>query len=571
MKFINFTLDVEHVSLAKYLNLQNLSSWKEGVDGMLFAIDNYEVGKQREISASEVINDRYRFRSERFICPECNEIVTLVDRINAEPYFRHGNRTETSPECDKRVDGRSGLSIYERVGLPIYLKRDLGDSFKLYIGFSPLGQALLKQAFNNKERLIIGSRASGWCQERSFFITPTSFYEDQTTLIPIDFVPINGHNYSISYSGSSISAAIHKVWSDYADGFSNIGAIFSFSESGGKKIRRGDSITTEKDYYVVAKHFSSYFSEISNRVVGTVSLNNTNYKVYVININVSINNLIQFKRIGDFLKTAFGVWLLGKTPELITLWPPVIENEGFIPVLPSTVIYSSVISGNDMPLVYIYTGTSSSKTKVNYDCYGNHTISLQFYGSEIVVSVDRKYVGHEVIYRRKQLALPHHCYSLSVSDRDGKTIDPDIPLPASIIKEGILLSINAKVELYHKNHDERYQHILIRNAESINIHDLNIFDSLYIYAESRRIFSFTFAKPEYSSNRLDDLSLFKGLILNSKGSEVSTPGWVRLFIILAIELGYKKFGYALKQMTISGKLRIGTLRYLAYIKESINA
>lgn len=53
--------------------------------------------------------------------------------------FVHYAKTASSPECDKRVDGRSELNLYERVGLPVALSRSGDSNFRLNIMFPAVG------------------------------------------------------------------------------------------------------------------------------------------------------------------------------------------------------------------------------------------------------------------------------------------------------------------------------------------------------------------------------------------------------------------------------------------------
>ena len=89
---------------------------------MKFAIDRYITGLEKEVCADDFYGKYIPRKSSRFYCPECGLQVYWVSKGGNQPNkFKHPPRTETSPECDKRVDGRSDLYLYERVGLPVYL------------------------------------------------------------------------------------------------------------------------------------------------------------------------------------------------------------------------------------------------------------------------------------------------------------------------------------------------------------------------------------------------------------------------------------------------------------------
>lgn len=92
---------------------------------MKTAIDFYDRGKMKESNADEYSSGGYYFKG-RFICPECGEPVH-ISKSRYSNFFSHFQKTEFSAECDRRVDGVTNSSIYERMGVPIYL-RDNGSS-----------------------------------------------------------------------------------------------------------------------------------------------------------------------------------------------------------------------------------------------------------------------------------------------------------------------------------------------------------------------------------------------------------------------------------------------------------
>jgi len=223
-----------------------------------YAIDRFvndREGKEIEVSASDIY-EQYRGgyiprKHDRFFCPECQEKVFWRCRGGQQPdVFYHQKKKDFSPECDKRVDGNSDLHIYERTGLPIYITHKYGDEYNLNIAFPALGEQRLQQAYNNKLTVSINGKLT-------VPVTPSQFYADEITPVPIDFIPYYEKNYTIEISGAG-AYAIQKKWSDYADGFSSEGAIFSIHNNFGKKIKRGDSITIEKEYYLIAKDFRPF-------------------------------------------------------------------------------------------------------------------------------------------------------------------------------------------------------------------------------------------------------------------------------------------------------------------------
>lgn len=101
------------------------------------AIDFYARGKQKEADADEYERSNLYSRS-RFICPECGEAVHLTGSKYSN-FFAHYKKSDVSAECDRRIDGEPTDSVYERIGLPIYMRRTASGDFNLYMAFNWVG------------------------------------------------------------------------------------------------------------------------------------------------------------------------------------------------------------------------------------------------------------------------------------------------------------------------------------------------------------------------------------------------------------------------------------------------
>ncbi len=133
---------------------------------MKTALDFYVRGKQKETSADEYNSHGY-FPKGRFICPECGEPVYIRPSKYAN-FFVHYKKTDETEECDRRVDGESHESVYERLGLPLYIREFRDKEFKLLMGFKSLPEDLILQAEKSKACITIGIRYSLLCLERGF-------------------------------------------------------------------------------------------------------------------------------------------------------------------------------------------------------------------------------------------------------------------------------------------------------------------------------------------------------------------------------------------------------------------
>ena len=178
---------------------------------MRFAIDRYAVGTEKEVSASEFEGQSYiPARKERFYCPECGELVYIRNGQYNVSHFYHQEKTSRTPECDKRVDGRSELTISQRVGLPLFITQIGSENFQLSIGFPALGSKTL----DNAAKFDCTVKISSYQQYRTVKVNQSNFLSDNTTLIPIDFIPLYGRNYSISIEGRTPLYDLQRKLSD---------------------------------------------------------------------------------------------------------------------------------------------------------------------------------------------------------------------------------------------------------------------------------------------------------------------------------------------------------------------
>lgn len=101
---------------------------------MRYAIDRYAVGVEEEVCADEFDGQYYIPRKQnRFFCPECGEVVYFRTKGGNHPnQFYHQEKTDRTSECDKRVDGRSELTLSQRVVLPIYLTGIVSAGKRIY-------------------------------------------------------------------------------------------------------------------------------------------------------------------------------------------------------------------------------------------------------------------------------------------------------------------------------------------------------------------------------------------------------------------------------------------------------
>lgn len=358
---------------------------------MKTAIDFYERGKQKEADADEY--DRTHFYSkDRFICPECGEPVHLTGRKSSN-YFAHFKKSDVSAECDRRVDGVPTNSIYERIGLPIYMRKKSVDEFELFMGFKALPVTVMNNAIKDSVSVKIDGKVV-------YRINNERFSCDATALIPIEYIPPSGMKYRIAYEPVNKSYAISQYWSDYADGFSYEGALFSVSEQGGKKVHHGDSITTDVEYYWVRRQnqLPSLLPGVVSRRCGRMILKGITLNVFCVTFDSNITDA-EYNFLTSFLRNELRIHLLEKQPEFVPIWPPAIKTEeGYVTSETTQSIYGHIVSGNDIPRVFTYQGIQ----KIPEEVYANNKlISVRLRNQYTVINVDRKYVSNGTIFVKK--------------------------------------------------------------------------------------------------------------------------------------------------------------------------
>ena len=428
---------------------------------MRYAIDRLNAGFEMEVCADD-FDGEYSVRlSNRFFCPEYGESVFWKSKGGRKTRneFSHYRNSPQAPECDKRVDGNSSLYVYQRVGLPMKIARR-GDTFFLYMNFPAISNTLIETAINQKAKVTISANKLS----KSFPINFTYFQADKQTLLPLDFVPIGG-NYSVSVSGTIGILQLKQKWSDYSDGFSYAGAIFTNEDDGARKVRRGDSITTGKRYYLISKDYRPIYKEIEIAFIGNITLNNSVFNVYELEVNVSVYDEYLYTSISNHLKQCFGVWLLETVPELIPLWPPVTDQDVSVPVADCGSVICAVSSGNSTPRVFHYERNRAITVPIKSDESENNTVELPLYHQQAtIVSVDRKYVGREAVFFKRPIDYNGCGYDISLLSNNGNLISEN-DLISKTHRKNAIVQTNAKFELYLKTRDFVITHLSIRETQ----------------------------------------------------------------------------------------------------------
>ena len=349
------------------------------------AIDFYARGKEQEVSARDYIYGRYP--KGRFVCPECGEYVFLTKDKSRNQIFRHYNRTDSTPECEKRVDTVPVESIYERIGLPLYLKEEQSGHYRLFISFRAIPSAELNLIERERLELKIDDRIK-------YKINSERFSSEHSYWIPIDHMPTAEH-YKISYIGNKANQAfLIKHWGNYAEALLRYGAVFKCMDNGaGRKLHKGDSISIGSEYYWAIRDpkMISDLPGIQRSCAGKLILSKRAFFVYRVSFSSKMKDA-EFNRLSYFFLKELKLHLLEKESTIFPIWPPVVkQGDSYISSSDVTALYGAVESGNVKPIIFGYYRNDSLSECLNVD--KNSIVKLRVKSDYQYFVVDRKNVS----------------------------------------------------------------------------------------------------------------------------------------------------------------------------------
>lgn len=464
---------------------------------MKTAIDNYEIGKQKEVHIDKItFIDRKR---DRFICPECKEYVHIVDKGTFK-YFAHGAKKKAViDECTRRVDGVPTLSIYERLGLPIYLRKN-NNQFQLKIGFRFLPSNLIDSCIANNVYIeVIGNSR----QKQKYYINYENFSDSHITYIDIDYLS-NYNEITIKYSSKEMEKELKPYWSSHVEMFGgSIGSLFSSGENGGKLIHKGDNIETYKKYYWVSTsgYITRSFKGINFKQVGKIKLYNLTYYVFEGSFDIDIADKVNFRNVYNYLYNNMKVFLLEKNAVISPIWPPCVKNEDGYLFNSSDRLFCVIDTSSSNPTVYTYQGNNpqpiiTGAKKVN-DTYLTNVFEFKV-GS--MVSVDRRLVSNGVYIKCNDIKQISEYSLIQNDERDEYTALSEINVFA-----------NGKIEVYLV---DRFLNIYKRVYcnEEVVFENIKHIESVWIVSNENLIKIFKINIDQSELKEINDEILMKACI-----------------------------------------------------------
>ena len=375
---------------------------------MKTALDNYSLGKQKEVFASDFENT-IGYQSGRFQCPVCGEDVILVIPKARVNYFKHYKRTDSSIECDRRINTYEQLNIYDRIGLSVYLKNRNNEYYF----------AIQYRAITNID-IDFCMKEDGYIEiiddifQHSFAkfkINKINFIPNEASYLPIARFPSYKNRLLIRYSNEVVEKNLMQKWPDYINyPVPKYGAFFSYEKNKGKIIRAGDSIATCTNYYWINKLSNNEIDQypcLSIKQVGNVRYNGDLYNVFIVKFNVSANDISDFCKLSHYLESDYKLRLLDKDATIRPIWPPCIKTSVGYNSFQSNKIINRIVSPNDDPMVFMFPYPFIRSSNYHIAEYGRNdiqTIQTTSYGT--LINIDKKLSSQGILYENKKIDFP---------------------------------------------------------------------------------------------------------------------------------------------------------------------
>lgn len=282
-------------------------------------------------------------------------------------------------------------------------------------------------------------------------------------------------------------------------------------------------------------------------------------------INVRSNEEKRFSTISNYFQSRFGVWLLETFPELIPLWPPVVEQDVMLPVLKDKKVYCGISSGNACPNVYGYNGSDTFLLPLRQSKQGCNMAEIPTSMEEAVISVDRKYVGREIVFKRKDIKRSLFSYEISFENEEGILLSMDA-ITQEILSSELFIKTNAKMELYIGSKDKTYRHIAISEETCVVPARQNSM-ILYFIIENG-IFLYYKAVPKQGIY-FDEMMYVKKLEQAYHGKLVPVPRWGTYLLSICKRTGHFKLAESIAGAIYGSKIYAGVLKVLVNVKSVI--
>lgn len=532
------------------------------------AKENYMVGKQRLVEAEEIENEYYQTissKERRFICPSCGEYMAYVRRTRYKSYFRHGNKNDTTIECEKRSEVELNCSIYEKIGPQLYLKKISKDKYELCVGMYGVPAWILKKCQNNNYSITISDCINE--EYVKYNINNTRFTENKISYMEILFV---SNKYKLDYSSDVVKKLLEKYWGTGVEGFLNNAMLFEFSGNIKKRIRVNDEITTDTDYYLVCdKYINIPVYILSDRTVLGVLNMKSNYcskfmNVYRINFrNISES---QFIKIHNYCRDMFKVSLVYKPSKLELIWPPALECDNQISFLKHIkssmfLMYSEEVESR----VFVHYMNECSIKKGNKVDNYKSLFEINTRDQNLAININEKYNSINFIvssYEEKGIkdskVQEYFIYDSKNNEIQLGIIDK-IPCGNKIIVKSIskCVILHLRDNLFYKQYD-------IKSEFGIVINNIQCGDEILALQGFVEVPLIEIQKVVENKEKVDGEKLFEILSQNKLSRSVKSPVWLKELAVMYDE--ESRIYKLIRNYICSHTIPISSLKILLQIK-----
>ncbi|EPY09175.1 hypothetical protein PAALTS15_00905 [Paenibacillus alvei TS-15] len=423
-------------------------------------------------------------------------------------------------------------SIFERLGLPVYLRKDGDDRFDLYIGFYSLDESLFSNAEKDKLKITINpyQKDSLFKNSISFMIDRNNFLVGTTTLLKIDYI---SPRYSITCSLSQYEGMIYERWGNYVEGILKEGALFSHNDQGGRKIRINDEITTDTEYLYLCtnEQLLDRHKDIQRTYCGMISLLHSDrenfYNVYKIVFKPQSDQ--RFKELFKFCRDYFKVSLLSKPVRFDALWPPTIQRDNQLSCINSK-DNLFLLKSDDTELLRAYSHNGLQHEELQGMVLNNKTklLAINISDGEAAITIAEKYTSIHSVVQKFNKVIKSYRNSMCITDIKGIQIKGGTTqvLPY----KGILkVSSESRSSILRIRNNNICQYNI--KASNISIDNLSFGDELVAVINGQFISLINFARNHPINSVLSDEEIFRQLI-KFKGPFIKPPSWVKRILIL---------------------------------------
>lgn len=510
------------------------------------AIDYYEIGKVRTITASHaksLFHTSIGTGTERFVCPECGDYVAFVRGNNVKPHFKHAKLNETTKDCERRVNSQpSYTSIHEKLGLPLYLRNYSMNQYELCIGFYKLGYKLLENIAKEHAKINIRpfEMVHSIKRENIYLLNQSNFLPESTTLLKVDYIATK---YIIQCSNLKYESQLKEQWGGFVEGILSDGALFTYNEYGGRKIRINDEITTGTEYLYLCKneHLLLGNESISHSFCGTIVVFNGAKleELSIYKINFTPQNDQQFWRLIKLCRDCFKVSLVSKSASIVPIWPPTVLNDNHIGCLRKYNNFFLLKDSKNDTVVSSYVGATS--TKLSSKVIDKNTKLLEIYvpSSGLALAIHGSYT----MLQKSPRNIKSYRNSIRVHDHNNKELDvqKNRILP---VEKTIRIFSESRCSILH-THGGIFTQYKLNGSSPLEINNLAQNDEIIEISGGRHHNLLRFNGTSDSNNILVDERIIYNKLTRLNGPYVSPPYWIRKLTI---------------QLRPNSKLR-GLLRY----------